>query len=143
MGTRCYIGFENQDKSVIAIYCHFDGYPSGVGKKLSEHYTDPEKIQKLLELGDLSSLGSEPVANPDAWTASPYQNYSENDPRCITYKSRGELNRDAKKYNSVLSFRNSVRGSDAEFAYLYRDGMWRLLLLGRGGVTLTDIKYNK
>jgi len=56
MATRSRIAIENQDGTVTSIYCHFDGYLSGVGKTLFEHY-DREKTEKLIELGAISSLG--------------------------------------------------------------------------------------
>lgn len=56
MATRSRIAIENQDGTVTSIYCHFDGYLAGVGKKLFEHY-DREKTEKLMELGDISVLG--------------------------------------------------------------------------------------
>ena len=55
MATRSRIAIENQDGTVTSIYCHFDGYLDGVGKKLFEHY-DREKTEKLMELGDISVL---------------------------------------------------------------------------------------
>lgn len=57
MSTRSRIAIEIGDK-VKSIYCHSDGYPEGVGAILKKHYTDPEKIEKLMELGDLSRLGT-------------------------------------------------------------------------------------
>jgi hypothetical protein len=59
MSTRSRIGIQNQDGSVNSIYCHFDGYPEGVGSTLQEHYSDRDKLQKLIELGDISSLGDD------------------------------------------------------------------------------------
>ena len=56
MATRSKIAIENQDGMVTAIYCHFDGYVKGVGKTLFENY-DREKLEQLIELGDISSLG--------------------------------------------------------------------------------------
>ena len=56
MATRSKIAIELEDGTFKSIYCHWDGYPSGVGKMLQEHYTDREKINSLLELGDISSL---------------------------------------------------------------------------------------
>ena len=56
MATRSRIAIENENGTVISIYCHFDGYLEGVGKKLFEHY-DREKTEKLIELGDISVLG--------------------------------------------------------------------------------------
>ena len=35
MATHSLIGLENTDGTIDYIYCHFDGYASGVGKKLS------------------------------------------------------------------------------------------------------------
>ena len=60
MATRSRIAIENQDGTVDSIYCHFDGYLSGVGKTLFNHY-DQEKLEKLLELGDISSLGESTI----------------------------------------------------------------------------------
>jgi len=37
MATRSNIAIENQDGTVSAIYCHFDGYIDGVGEILYEH----------------------------------------------------------------------------------------------------------
>lgn len=51
MSTSCYIGYKNR-----YIYCHWDGYPAGVGAILKHHYTDEKKIQKLINLGDISVL---------------------------------------------------------------------------------------
>lgn len=59
MSTRSRIGRRNPDGSVTSIYCHFDGYPAGVGATLARHYTDPAKIDALIVLGDISSLAPE------------------------------------------------------------------------------------
>ena len=57
MATRSYIGVRNTDASVDYIYCHFDGYPEHNGQILAEHYTNPNRVNELLKLGDLSVLG--------------------------------------------------------------------------------------
>jgi hypothetical protein len=59
MATRSYIGVRNLDASVDYIYCHFDGYPSHNGNILTQHYQDMDKVNALMKLGDLSSLGQE------------------------------------------------------------------------------------
>ena len=56
MATRSRIAIENENGTVTSIYCHYDGYPSGVGETLQQHYTDHEKVKKLISLGSLSSL---------------------------------------------------------------------------------------
>jgi hypothetical protein len=56
MATRSYIGRLTEDKQVFFVYCHFDSYPSGVGKTLKENYDRPEDVLNLLSFGDISIL---------------------------------------------------------------------------------------
>lgn len=56
MATRAFIGMVKGDE-YHHIYCHFDGHVGGVGKILQEHYRTEEKVQALINLGDLHSLG--------------------------------------------------------------------------------------
>ena len=56
MATRSQIAIENENGTVSAIYCHWDGYPEYNGKILKECYTDRDKVKQLLELGDISVL---------------------------------------------------------------------------------------
>jgi len=57
MATRSNIAIANQDGTVSSIYCHHDGYIDGVGKVLQENYNTREKMEQLIALGDISSLG--------------------------------------------------------------------------------------
>ena len=56
MATRSTIALEYADGTVDKIYCHWDGYLSNNGRILQEHYSDPFKLQQLIDLGDVSSL---------------------------------------------------------------------------------------
>jgi hypothetical protein len=56
MGTRSTIALEFADGTVEQIYCHWDGYLSNNGAILQNHYMNPFKVKKLIELGDFSSL---------------------------------------------------------------------------------------
>lgn len=56
MGTRSLIAKKQDDGRWKYIYCHWDGYPEWNGMILKNHYTDPKKVDKLLNLGDISSL---------------------------------------------------------------------------------------
>lgn len=62
MSTRSAIITQIPD-GFLGVYCHFDGYPEGVGRTLQDHYQDQDKIRRLVELGTLSSLGErvEPI----------------------------------------------------------------------------------
>ena len=57
MATRSRIAIENQDGTVISIYCHWDGHIETNGKILFENY-DREKTEQLIALGNISSLKS-------------------------------------------------------------------------------------
>lgn len=59
MSTRCRIGVEQSDGTIKSIYCHHDGYLDGVGLLLQTEYDNLEKVNNLVELGDISSLGEE------------------------------------------------------------------------------------
>lgn len=56
MATRSRIGIVNEDGTVSSIYCHWDGYVRGVGSTLVNHYTDRDKVKRLIALGSISSL---------------------------------------------------------------------------------------
>jgi len=56
MATRSLIGIVNEDKTITAIYCHFDSYINHTGKILFEYYKDRSKITQLMKLGDISFL---------------------------------------------------------------------------------------
>jgi hypothetical protein len=58
MATRSTIAYKTS-RGVTAIYCHWDGYVAGVGKTLHENYQAAYKINQLIQLGDVSSLGPE------------------------------------------------------------------------------------
>jgi hypothetical protein len=58
MATRSLIGIKLDNEIVKTIYCHWDGYPEGVGQTLVDHYSTPAAITELMELGDVSSLGT-------------------------------------------------------------------------------------
>ncbi len=59
MSTRSAIIMKCKDGTYRGIYCHFDGYPEGVGQTLHEHYKSYNKVSALIELGDISSLDKE------------------------------------------------------------------------------------
>ena len=52
MATRSRIGLMLEDGTIKHSYCHFDGYPNGVGHTLVENYSDIEKIEEYRRLDD-------------------------------------------------------------------------------------------
>lgn len=87
MSTRSTIGIRHEDGSVTKIYCHWDGYIEWNGAILQKYYNTADKVEKLLALGNLSSLGPEiGPDDPHDWDIN-----TESDHRkCRTYTSRGE-----------------------------------------------------
>lgn len=55
MSTRSLIGIK-QDNLYKYIYCHFDGYPEGIGKELKTYYNSEELANNLVDCGDLESI---------------------------------------------------------------------------------------
>ena len=117
MATRSRIAIENQDGTVTSIYCHFDGYLSGVGKKLFEHY-DREKTEKLIELGDISALGESTL-----WTIAYHRDRNE------------DLN--FKTFPNVEDLFDYGFESGVEYIYcLAKNGIW---LVNKYGSSTVDI----
>jgi hypothetical protein len=56
MATRSTIGIRQADGTIKAIYCHWDGYPAGVGVGLIENYNSKAQAEQLIALGGFSSL---------------------------------------------------------------------------------------
>jgi hypothetical protein len=120
MATRSRIGIENENGSITSIYCHWDGYPSGVGEMLEEHYSNSRKLKMLINLGDISILG-EQVATMDEHTF-------ENPKQGITvayHRDKGEVKNEARTDVSIEQFKNRL--SEA-YGYVYsKGGNWLIL----------------
>jgi hypothetical protein len=119
MATRSRIAIENQDGTVKSIYCHWDGYLSNNGKILFDHF-DREKLEKLIELGDISSLGTllEPT-DPNHTFENPQKGVT------VAYaRDRGE-DFHSTGYLSVEGLFNKGFDSWEEYVYcLNRDNIW-------------------
>lgn len=57
MASRSTIALKFKDGSYKQIYCHWDGEPEKNGRLLMDHYNNQDRIEELLQLGDLSKLG--------------------------------------------------------------------------------------
>ena len=121
MATRSRIGMEQPNGEVRSIYCHWDGYPEGVGATLQEHYTNPEKVAALIALGDISSLGRfvdvnipgvvHTFDNPDEGVTVAY------------HRDRGEEFRAPRVDASVEAF---SRSDIEEYGYVFtQSGEWK------------------
>ena len=64
MSTHAYVGKENKNGTISAIYVHSDGYPSYIVPLLLGHYNDQQKVEELIALGDLSELKEKLYPDP-------------------------------------------------------------------------------
>ena len=113
MSTRSYIGVRNTDGTVDYIYCHFDGYPEHNGEILAKHYTNTNKINELLKLGDLSVLG-EDIGEQQSF-----------DKRirgcCLAYgRDRGETNTEMKNGD----FNELINDMMMDYVYVWDGDYW-------------------
>jgi len=112
MATRSRIAIENQDGTVLSIYCHWDGYPAGNGRRLLDHFQTQEKVESLIALGSLSSL-NENVEIPEGVTHN-FDNPAEG--IVVAYhRDRGE-DLVIKAHGSVNDF---VKSDVEEYGYIF------------------------
>lgn len=117
MSTRSRIGIDKGDGVIRSIYCHFDGYPEGVGAVLRDHYRLVNKADKLIRLGDISTLGPEPVSSPENWDLGTNPFY-EGTTLTLAYRDRpGEKNFKARTCEGYDKFFDLCAGVD--YAYVF------------------------
>ena len=58
MGTRSNIAYEKEDGSIVASYCHYDGYLERNGVMLLKYYNGEKQARELVDNGYMSSLHS-------------------------------------------------------------------------------------
>jgi hypothetical protein len=111
MGTRSRIGLELSDGSILSIYSHWDGYPGFNGVKLVEHFNTKEKVQELVDLGDISCL----------WTNAGWNNETLPETGPLPYSSRGE---DCPPRFDADLCEYLLPDNSEEYAYVFRAGQW-------------------
>ena len=119
MATRSTIALEFADGTVQQVYCHWDGYLDHNGQMLLEHYSDPFKLQRLIDNGALSCLAPEVTPGND--------NHDFDKPKagvCIFYgRDRGETGTGAKKFKDFADY--VANHQYEEYEYILRtDGNW-------------------
>jgi hypothetical protein len=121
MSTRSRIAARQADGTFRSIYCHSSGYPGWVGRVLAAHYTDPEKVERLIALGDLSSLREE------IGERHPFSDLSVPDCRwCVAYgRDRGEEGTGAEDSADFEALLELTQGCWGEYLYVFEGGRWR------------------
>ena len=118
MSTRSYICKELPDGKYKTIYCHHDGYIEFNGVILNDFYNTEAKVDKLLALGNLSSLGV--VTEPNKHREHSFEN--PQDYVCVAYgRDRQETEQEARE----LTLKQMLKNTWIEYFYVFdKDGKW-------------------
>jgi hypothetical protein len=126
MATRSTIAIERADGTISQVYCHWDGYLAHNGEILLKHWSNPEKLEELIALGDLSVLGDEIGEKHDFDESSNL--------KCCTFygRDRGETDIPVRNFTDFEDYDNNA--DQEEFNYILRsDGFWEVRELYKGG----------
>lgn len=128
MATRGTIAIELKDGKVKQVYSYWDNYLSHNGAILLEHYSDPTKLEALIDLGDISSLAPE-VGEKHPFSVlecnMDYDQYQAlyGDMTTFYGRDRGETGIDAKTFFDFEMYRLSAEFE--EYNYILRNtGQW-------------------
>lgn len=119
MGTVSTISAKLSNGKFGTIYCHWDGYPSNNGRILIESYTTQEKVDALIALGDLSSLGAEVDCQEGHSFDAPAVD------RCVAFgRDRGESDSEAVISDSLLGSLIQYGRCGQSWQYLWDGEKW-------------------
>ena len=126
MGTRSMIAIQNpHNKTVRAVYCHWDGYLEHNGAILQKHYSASPKVNNLIALGDLSSLRAE-IGEKHAFSqfdlpADEVEAFKETTENMCTFytRDRGE-NAPFKVFPTLKKAEDYFEGSWCEYLYVFK-----------------------
>ena len=141
MSTRSLICKKENDGTYKSIYCHWDGYPGGVGATLLEYY-NKDNIDELLALGSLSSLGKFINPQPNGkhrkfdfekgnfavreYFSDEHTFDAPQEDVCVAYhRDRGEDLR-VSLYNSLDELNKEFKKSWCEYIYILEDNKWKV-----------------
>lgn len=137
MSTRSVIAKEIGDGQYKAIYCHNDGYPAHHGNILLECYNTPEKVEVLLMLGNISSLGRK--LQPDA-------DFIPTEKRRYQQDTTVAYNRDYHEQGNkaqIVSMDKMTDGdrSWADYVYIFtKENEWKYIQLFVDREKIQDLK---
>ena len=115
MSTRSQIAVYNPTcREYTSVYCHFDGYPEGVGRQLLNDYNSTARALGLVDAGAMFQPGQ------------PYT---------------GERARPATHHHGDVDFGDHMQRAWADYAYRwhYTDEKWQVSRDGRIWADLTDL----
>ena len=103
MSTNSVVAYMRKDGTIVSSYVHYDGYETGVGMTLLEHYSSEESAEKVASAGYFSSL-------------------SEDMEESLSKSVHTEK---TEEFEGIIEFGEYLlENSHLEFGYLWTDGKW-------------------
>ena len=103
MSTNSVVAYLRKDGSIVSSYIHYDGYETGVGMTLLEHYNSDELAERVSSAGYFSSLS---------------EDMSES-------LGKSVHTTEADEFASMEEFEEYLmENSHLEFGYLWTGGKW-------------------
>lgn len=124
MSTNSIIAVKQDDDQYETIYCHWDGYPTGVGASLLESYNSLELANQLVAGGDISSIAGQPdnvpkyYAKRGSWGSSNWGSSADVDEPWEDVKPTNRTMEEIQKW---------AKDGFCEYVYLFEDGEWKYL----------------
>ena len=127
MSTNSRIGIRLPDDSILSVYHHWDGYPEWLGVTLKQQYNTREKIEELIDGGNMSCCYTQ-----SGWEIEDEEKLKDLPYKPLYYTDRGEsiddnapkLSKNEKEY---LVTTDKCCG---EFAYIFElNNTWRCIEL--------------
>ena len=113
MSTNSVVAYLRSDGSIVSSYVHYDGYETGVGMTLLEHYNSDERALAVSVGGYYSSLGEDLNESLNASVHT----------------------EEVEMFDSMTEFEEYLmENSHLEFGYLWTGGKWMVWSWSRIGV---------
>jgi hypothetical protein len=113
MSTNSVVAYLRKDGSIVSSYVHYDGYETGVGMTLLEHYNSDERALAVSVGGYYSSLGEDLNESLNASVHT----------------------EEVEMFDSMTEFEEYLmENSHLEFGYLWTGGKWMVCSWSRIGV---------
>ena len=104
MSTRSMIAIQDADGACYAIYCHFDGYVSHMGRMLTTYFNSDEKAADLVNEGEVRAI-----------------EISAENEVVLEYFEPAFDKREIEYYDTVVDMLNAFQNSDREYLYIWDD----------------------
>ena len=121
MATRSFICKSLPNNTIVGVYCHYDGYPSGVGATLTTHYATDERVKALLNLGSISQL--HPRLVPDLGDTHTFAKPAKN-VTVAYHRDRGEALSTTTFPSLDVMVENVAHQLGVEFVYIWDSNEW-------------------